>query len=62
MDVPPHRCLALEDSVPGAQAAKAAGMVTIAVPGPHESTAAFHFADHVYATLGDVAQDLDQLL
>lgn len=58
----PDRCLALEDSVPGAQAAKAAGMVTIAVPGPHETASAFHFADHVYDTLGDVASDLGQLL
>jgi HAD superfamily hydrolase (TIGR01509 family) len=62
MGVAPARCLALEDSVPGAQAAKAAGMVTIAVPGPHETASAFHFVDYVYDTLGDVAQDLDELL
>lgn len=62
MGVAPGRCLALEDSVPGAQAANAAGMVTIAVPGPHETAEAFHFADHVYDTLGDVANDLDSLL
>ncbi len=62
MGVAPGRCLALEDSVPGAQAARAAGMVTIAVPGPHETASAFHFADHVYDSLGDVARDLDSLL
>ena len=62
MGVNPERCLALEDSVPGAQAATAAGMITIAVPGPHETVSAFHFADHVYETLGDVASDLDSLL
>lgn len=62
MDVAPGRCLALEDSVPGARAAKAAGMVTIAVPGPHENGSAFYFADHVYDTLAGVAQDLDHLL
>jgi HAD superfamily hydrolase (TIGR01509 family) len=62
MDVAPERCLALEDSVPGAQAAKAAGMVTIAVPGPHEEAEAFDFADFVYDTLDGVAQELDRLL
>jgi HAD superfamily hydrolase (TIGR01509 family) len=62
MGAAPERCLALEDSVPGAQAAKAAGMITIAVPGPHEAASAFHFADHVYDTLGGVAEDLDMLL
>lgn len=62
MGVAPERCLALEDSVPGAQAAKAAGMVTIAVPGRHEADSAFGFADHVYGTLGGVAQDLNELL
>jgi HAD superfamily hydrolase (TIGR01509 family) len=62
MAVPAERCLALEDSVPGAQAAKAAGMITIAVPGPHETAASFHFADHIYDTLGHVAADLDRLL
>ena len=62
MGVAPERCLALEDSVPGAKAAKAAGMIAIAVPGPHEIASAFDFADHVYDTLDDVAQDLDDLL
>jgi HAD superfamily hydrolase (TIGR01509 family) len=59
---PPQQCLALEDSVPGARAAKAAGMVTIAVPGPHEQASAFAFVDHVYRTLAGVAKDLDELL
>ena len=62
LGVRPGRCLALEDSVPGAQAAKAAGMVTIAVPGPHEEASAFDFADHVYKTLAGVAGELDTLL
>jgi HAD superfamily hydrolase (TIGR01509 family) len=62
MGVSPGSCLALEDSVPGAQAAKTAGMRTIAVPGPHEEASAFAFADHVYASLDGVAQDLDMLL
>jgi HAD superfamily hydrolase (TIGR01509 family) len=62
MGVEPQRCLALEDSVPGAQAAKAAGLVTIAVPGPHERATSFPFADYVFDTLGDVAREIDQLL
>jgi HAD superfamily hydrolase (TIGR01509 family) len=62
MAVAPGYCLALEDSVPGAQAAKAAGMVTIAVPGPHETAAAFDFADFVYDSLAGVADDLEMLL
>lgn len=62
MAVAPGACLAFEDSVPGAQAAKAAGMVTVAVPGPHEEARAFNFADYVYDSLDVVADDLDLLL
>jgi beta-phosphoglucomutase-like phosphatase (HAD superfamily) len=62
MTVSPEFCLALEDSVPGAQAARAAGMVTIAIPGSHEEAEAFDFANFVYSSLGDVARDLDMLL
>lgn len=62
MGVAPGRCLALEDSVPGAQAAKAAGMVTLAVPGPHEEASAFAFADFVYESLAGVARELEILL
>ncbi len=62
MGVAPESCLALEDSVPGAQAAKTAGMITIAVPGPHEEASAFGFADFVYDSLDDVARELDMLL
>ena len=62
MGVAPASCLALEDSIPGAQAAKTAGMLTIAVPGPHEQASAFDFADFIYDTLDGVAQELDMLL
>jgi len=62
MGVLPGYCLALEDSVPGAQAAKAAGMVTLAVPGPHEENSAFAFADYVFESLNGVAQELEMLL
>lgn len=62
MAVEPGYCLALEDSVPGARAARAAGMVTVAIPGAHEAIEAFDFVDYVYDSLGDVAADLDLLL
>lgn len=62
MAIAPEFCLALEDSVPGAQAARSAGMVTIAIPGPHETVEAFDFVDFVYNSLGDVAGDMDMLL
>ena len=62
MGVTPESCLALEDSIPGAQAAKTAGMLTIAVPGPHEEAAAFDFVDFVYDSLDGVARELNMLL
>lgn len=62
MAVAPEFCLALEDSVPGAQAARAAGMVTIAIPGSHENAEAFDFVDFAYSSLRDVAENLDALL
>lgn len=58
----PSSCLALEDSVPGALAAVAAGMVTVAVPSGHTTAADFAFADFVYVSLDQVADDLDRLL
>ena len=58
----PVECLALEDSVPGAQAGKAAGMVTIAVPGGHTTAKDFDFADYVFDSLVDVIRYLDQLI
>jgi HAD superfamily hydrolase (TIGR01509 family) len=58
----PESCMALEDSVPGAQAAVAAGMRTIAVTGGQNSISAFPFTYRVYQWLDQVAADLDQLL
>ncbi len=55
-------CLALEDSVPGAQAAIAAGMTTVAVPNGHTKPADFDFVDYVFKSLFDVADALDQLV
>ena len=58
----PKYCLALEDSVPGATAAQAAGMVTVAVPGGHSSAEQFTMADFVFSSLEIVADQLDDLL
>ncbi|HEX5937087.1 MAG TPA: hexitol phosphatase HxpB [Actinomycetota bacterium] len=44
LGIPPERCLAIEDSVNGVRAAKAAGMVCVAVPAP-DNEAAFDEAD-----------------
>jgi HAD superfamily hydrolase (TIGR01509 family) len=58
----PGSCLALEDSAPGAKAATAAGMLTVAIPGDHTRAAEFAFVDAVYPSLDKVADDLDRLL
>ena len=59
--IDPERCLALEDSVPGARAAQAAGMRVVVIPNgvPPER---FDFADYVFGSLNDVAEHLDALL
>ena len=61
LGVPPAACIALEDAPLGVDAARAAGMVCIAVP--HPRTAAANFAAHwVMASLEEVLQALDGLL
>jgi len=60
--IPPGNCLALEDSLLGAQAAVAAGMQTVAVPNGHTVGVDFSFVDYVFDSLIDVANDLDRLL
>lgn len=62
MQVPPERCLALEDSVPGGRAAQAAGMTLAAVPNGTTATADFSFADYVFGSLHEVVDHLDRLL
>ena len=66
VDVPPHRCLVLEDAVAGVQAAKAGGMKFIAVRfvGHHSEDALRQAgADLVVGTLEDVsAETLRRLL
>jgi HAD superfamily hydrolase (TIGR01509 family) len=61
LGVAPDACLALEDSVPGARAAQAAGMAVVAIPNGTPA-ASFGFADHVLESLHFVAGQLDRLL
>jgi HAD superfamily hydrolase (TIGR01509 family) len=53
LDVAPDRCLALEDSLPGSQAAVAAGMLTVVVPNGR-SPADFPHVHHVLPNLHEV--------
>lgn len=54
LEVPPQRCLALEDSAAGVESAKRAGMRVIAVPAPEaRANPAFEAADRVLASLDD---------
>ncbi len=62
LGVDPALCLALEDSAPGCQAAAAAGMKVIAIPNGATKTAVFPCADVQYASLTEVAQNIDVLL
>ena len=62
LGVAPENCLALEDSVPGARAAQAAGMTVVAVPGVAGAREQFAFADYCFSSLHDVLAHLDELL
>ena len=54
LDVPPERCLAVEDSINGVRAAKAAGMLCVAVPavGGHDDIPTE--ADLVLGSIGEL--------
>ncbi len=54
LDVPPERCLAVEDSINGVRAAKAAGMLCVAVPavGAHDDIPTE--ADLVLGSIGEL--------
>jgi HAD superfamily hydrolase (TIGR01509 family) len=54
LGVDPARCVALEDSPNGVAAARAAGMVVVAVPGPMTASLDLSAADLVVASLSDV--------
>jgi pseudouridine 5'-phosphatase len=62
LDVAPASCLALEDSVPGCQAAVNAGMRVAAVPGAHTSPAELSMAHYLFDSLAEVAANLEELL
>lgn len=55
--VSPRRCLVFEDSLVGVQAAKAAGMIAVAVPTPVTRTLDFSQADHILTGLEHVTVD-----
>lgn len=62
MGVNPEECLALEDSVPGCQAAKAAGMYTIAVPSSLVIGAEYDCAELIFSSLDEVAAEIDRFM
>ncbi|MDX1663162.1 MAG: HAD family phosphatase [Candidatus Promineifilaceae bacterium] len=62
LGIAPERCLALEDSLPGGQAAKAAGMTLVAIPNGTATAHDFAFADYIFSSLVEVVTHLDELL
>jgi len=57
LEVSPERCLAVEDSINGVRAAKAAGMVCIAVPGVGADDGVALEADLVLGSIGELGDD-----
>jgi HAD superfamily hydrolase (TIGR01509 family) len=62
LNISPELCLALEDSLPGMQSALAAGMRVVAIPNPHTNKSDFGAVHHVFDSLYEVADSLDQVL
>lgn len=62
LGVDPRRCLAVEDSRTGVQAAASAGLRVIAVPGENDTQDGFKAAWKIYPSLVQVHNDLDALL
>lgn len=62
LGIPPSRCMALEDSVPGCRSALTAGMMVVAIPNGDTEKADFSAVDHIFSSLLDVAEGLDMLL
>ena len=62
LGISPEQCLALEDSAPGCQSARAAGMVTVAVPENLHNIADFSCAEYICGSLKDVARDLEIMM
>lgn len=62
LGVPPGRCLALEDTPLGVEAARTAGMVCVAVPNRWTASLDFPGAYRVFPSLNEVREALDDLL
>ena len=58
----PAHCLAFEDSTTGCRAARAAGMMVVAIPNEMDMLEKFDSADYILTSLLDVPEHLDQLL
>ncbi len=54
LNAPPAQCLVFEDSPAGIQAARAAGMYTVAVPDPNMDDAAYPGAHQIVRSLNEV--------
>jgi len=61
LDVPPERCLVLEDAPLGVESACAAGMICAAVPNQWTASLDFPGAYRVFASLNEVVEALDDL-
>jgi len=62
LNVLPERCLVIEDSRVGVQAAAAAGMRPLAVPNPRDHKNGFDGAWRVFGGLPDIHHEIDKLL
>jgi beta-phosphoglucomutase-like phosphatase (HAD superfamily) len=57
LDLKPHECLAIEDTMYGLQAAKDAGMICYAVPNQYSKSQDFSRADKILDSLNDLIEE-----
>jgi beta-phosphoglucomutase-like phosphatase (HAD superfamily) len=62
LSIPPEACLALEDAPHGVQAAKAAGMICVAVPNRFTLDLDLGAADRMLPSLSAVVIELETLI